>query len=233
VIPHDIRTLVVDDDFRVADVHAGYVRSVAGFVVTGIAHTAAEAFRLVGQQRIDLVLLDLYLPDEHGLDLMQRLAAEPNPPDVMVISAARDLSSIQRAMRQGAIGYLAKPFGFALLSERFGAYRDLRRRVAALASSGPQDTDQADIDALFALLGGSVLPQAPKGQSASTMRLVRQAVLHAEPDISAAQVAEAVGISRPTAQRYLAYLAQHGAIELRLQYGSTGRPEHRYRSRPS
>ena len=106
---------------------------------------------------------------QHRLDLMRRLATSPSPPDVMVISAARDLASIRRAMRQGAIGYLAKPFGFALLAERFGAYRNLRRRVAALASSGPDGADQADIDALFALLGGSATPAPPKGQSASTM----------------------------------------------------------------
>ncbi|MBN9610947.1 MAG: two-component system response regulator [Actinobacteria bacterium 69-20] len=226
-----IGTLVVDDDFRVADVHAGYVKSVTGFTVVGVAQSAAQTLRAVQDRRPDLVLLDLYLPDEHGLDVMRRLDEVPTPPDVIVVSAARDLASVRRAMRQGAVGYVAKPFGFALLNERLCAYRDLRRRVAALSTEGSQAAEQSDIDALFALLGGSTVAPAPKGQSESTMRLVREAVRHAAPDISAVQVADSVGISRTTAQRYLVYLARHGVIELRLQYGSTGRPEHRYRPR--
>ncbi|MEO7126297.1 MAG: response regulator [Nakamurella sp.] len=224
-----IRTLVVDDDFRVADVHAGYVQAVPGFAVVGIAHTAAQALQMVVDLAPDLTLLDLYLPDQHGLDLMHRIAEAPNPPDVLVISAARDLAGIRRAMQQGAIGYLAKPFGAALLGERLNAYRDLRRRMIAMTSSGPHEAEQAEIDGLFALLGGSTMIPAPKGQSDSTMHLVRQAVQRTSSDVSAVQVAEAVGISRPTAQRYLAYLAQHRVIELRLRYGTTGRPEHRYR----
>lgn len=224
-----IRTLVVDDDFRVAEVHAGYAAAMDGFEVVGSEHTAARALQAAGDLAVELVLLDLYLPDENGLDLMRRLADLPSPPDVIVISAARDLASIRRAMQQGAVGYLVKPFRFAQFAERLGAYRDLQRRLAQLDAGGTGEADQAQIDTLFALLRGSMLPAAPKGQSASTMRLVRQAVLQADPDISAAEVAESVGVSRPTAQRYLAYLARHGVVELRLQYGSTGRPEHRYR----
>lgn len=224
-----IRTLVVDDDFRVAEVHAGYAAAVAGFDVVATAHTAADALRLARESGIELVLLDLYLPDENGLDLMRRLAALPAPPDVIVISAARELAAIRRAMQQGAVGYLVKPFRYAQFAERLGAYRDLRRRLAQLDAAGAAETDQAQIDALFALLRGSALPSPPKGHSASTMHLVRDAVRDADGDISASEVADVVGISRPTAQRYLAYLARHGAVDLRLQYGATGRPEHRYR----
>ena len=224
-----IRTLVVDDDFRVAEVHAGYVAATDGFQVAGSAHTGAQALRLAGDLDVDLVLLDLYLPDENGLDLMRRFADLPSPPDIIVISASRDLASIRRAMQQGAVGYLVKPFRFAQFAERLGAYRDLQRRLAQLDASGAGEADQAQIDALFALLRGPAMPPAPKGHSASTMRLVREAVQRAPVDISAAEVADTVGISRPTAQRYLAYLAQHGIVELRLQYGTAGRPEHRYR----
>jgi two-component system CitB family response regulator len=62
------------------------------------------------------------------------------------------------------------------------------------------------------------------------MRLVRDYVRQADPDVSASDVAGHLGISRPTAQRYLTSLAQQGVIELRLRYGTTGRPEHRYRT---
>jgi response regulator of citrate/malate metabolism len=224
-----IQTLVVDDDFRVAEVHAGKEQPQERNTDTAQAHTAEQAYRSAAESSPDLVLLDLFLPDEPGLDLMRRLTGLPSPPDVIVISAARDLAAIRQAMRQGAVGYLVKPFRFALFAERLRAYRDLSARLSALAAAGPREAEQADIDALFAMLGGPGIPAAPKGQSASTMRLVRDAVQQADPDASAAEVAELVGISRPTAQRYLAYLSRHGVIDLRLQYGTTGRPEHRYR----
>lgn len=226
-----IDTLIVDDDFRVAQVHAGYVQAMPGFQVVGVAHTAQEALDLAERQTPDLVLLDLYLPDEHGLDLMRRLMDLPCSADTVVISAARDVASVRRAMRQGAVGYIMKPFGMQQLSERLSAFRDLSLRLASMAR-GAQETDQAEVDALFARLGGPVAASPPKGQSASTMRLIREQVQCADPDISAAEVAAALGISRPTAQRYLAYLVRHGAIDLRLQYGTAGRPEHRYSARP-
>lgn len=229
---HVIDTLIVDDDYRVAQVHAGYVQAMTGFKVVGLAHMAREAYDLTEKCAPNLVLLDLYLPDEHGLDLMRRLMDLPRPPDTIVISAARDLASVRRAMRQGAVGYLMKPFGMQQFSQRLGAYRDLSRRLSAMAG-GTQEADQADVDALFAMLGGPAVPAPPKGQSASTMRLIRDQVQRASPDISAAEVAATLGISRPTAQRYLAYLVRHGAIALRLQYGTAGRPEHRYSAHPA
>lgn len=225
-----IGTLIVDDDYRVAEVHAGYVQTLPDFRVVGLAHTAREALDLVEAGAPDLVLLDLYLPDQHGLDLMRRLMDLAHAPDTIVISAARDLASVRRAMRQGAVGYLMKPFGMQQFSEKLKAYRDLARRLSAMAG-GTDQAEQADVDALFALLGGPATVPPPKGQSASTMRLIRAQVQRADPDTSAGEVASALGISRPTAQRYLAYLARHGAVELRLQYGTTGRPEHRYSAR--
>jgi response regulator of citrate/malate metabolism len=224
-----IETLVVDDDFRVARLHADFVAAVDGFTLAGIAHTAAEAYEFVRVSHPDLVLLDLYLPDEHGLELMRRLAdVDPPAPDVMVITAARDLTQVRTAMRQGAAYYLVKPFRFAELSNRLGAYRDLRRRLSEL-DRGPVEADQQDVDGLYQLLHAGASTQPPKGQSATTMQLVKDLV-RSRTDVSAAEVAAEQGISRPTAQRYLAALARRGVVDLRLRYGSTGRPEHRYSS---
>jgi response regulator of citrate/malate metabolism len=176
----------------------------------------------------DLVLLDLYLPDEHGLALMRRILTIDGPrPDIIVITAARDLSSVRTAMRLGAVHYLVKPFGFGRLAERLGAYRDLRSRLGTLTD----EADQDDVDTLYGLLRTG--PRADKGYSSSTMGLVREAVRAADPDISAAELATRIGISRPTAQRYLSHLARQGTVEILLRYGLTGRPEHRYRARVS
>jgi response regulator of citrate/malate metabolism len=221
-----ISTLVVDDDYRVATIHAGYVQRVSGFRVTATAHTAVAAWQAVQSNTLDLVLLDLYLPDEHGLTLLRRIHGIEGPrPDVIVITAARDLRSVRAAMQLGAVHYLVKPFGFNRLAERLVAYRDLRKRLGTL----DREADQDDVDTLYGLL--RTAPTSGKGFSPSTMTLVRDAVRAAAPDVSAAELATTLGISRPTAQRYLSQLAQQGAVEIVLRYGATGRPEHRYRLR--
>jgi response regulator of citrate/malate metabolism len=222
-----ITTLVVDDDFRVAAIHSAYVQRIDGFAVAGQAHGAAEALAAVDVLTPDLILLDLYLPDDSGLAVMRRLAERDHPrPDVLAITAARDVSSVRTAMQLGAVNYLVKPFAFNTLRDRLVGYRDLRQRLTSL-----EQADQQDVDALYATLHVPALPAAPaKGHSAPTLAMVRDAVCESSQDVSAAEVAVLVGISRPTAQRYLSYLAQHGIVQLHLRYGSTGRPEHRYRA---
>jgi response regulator of citrate/malate metabolism len=236
----EVRVLVVDDDYRVAKIHAAYVDRTAGFTVVGQAHSAAQALDLVEALRPDLVLMDVYLPDGDGLGVIRKLleaaesagssSAQTGPhPDFVVITAARDVSTVRTAMQLGAVHYLVKPFGYPAMAEKLTSYLDLRRRMETLDDSG-SDADQADVDELFGLLRGQpALPALPpKGHSAPTLELVRNAVRAAAGDISASEVAEAVGISRPTAQRYLSYLTRHGVVRLQLRYGATGRPEHRY-----
>jgi len=221
-----IRTLIVDDDFRVSRIHAAYVARVPGFEVVGQAHTLQEARRLVEETAPDLVLLDVYLPDGSGLDLIRELEPCEGRPDCIAITAARDVETVRTAMQLGAVHYLVKPFAFDTLADRLRGYSDLRARLDQL----PSEADQAEVDALFGLFHGpAALPAQPrKGHSAPTLELVRSAVRAATEPMSAAQVADQVGISRPTAQRYLAYLAEHGVVRLELKYGATGRPEHRY-----
>jgi response regulator of citrate/malate metabolism len=227
-----IEVLVADDDFHVAKIHTAYVERVPGFAVLGRAQSAAETLAAVSELRPDLVLLDIYLPDDNGLNVIRRVldrAAEEGasqPPDFIVISSARDVASVRTAMQLGAVHYLVKPFGFATLRDRLSAYEQLRQRLTTL----DDQADQADVDALYGLLRGPAMlpPNLPKGHSAPTLERVRDAVRSVQDDVSAAEVAELVGISRPTAQRYLTYLAKHGVVRLRLRYGVTGRPEHRY-----
>ncbi len=220
---------MVDDDYRVAEIHASYVARVPGFQVVGQAHTAASAGASMDRLRPDLVLLDLYLLDGNGLDLIRTLAAGVDRPDFLVITAARDVPTVRGAMQLGAVHYLVKPFGFVQLRDRLESYRDLHRRISSIGSG--READQEQVDGLYALLrtplGSGVLP---KRHSAPTMSLVRDLVRGAEDDVSAAEVAVELGISRPTAQRYLSYLASQGVVELRLRYGGPGRPEQRYRA---
>ncbi|MDI5965578.1 response regulator [Streptomyces sp. SL13] len=226
-----IRTLVVEDDFRVGQIHAVCIERLDGFEVVGQSPTVADALTAVGETRADLLLLDIYLPDGTGLDVLRRLTrdrAEARP-DAIMTTAARDVASIRAAMKLGAVGYLVKPFTLAALGERLTAYRELRQRMTAMDGSG--QPDQSDVDALFSAARPAALPPVlAKGHSAPTLALVRDTVRSARRDLSAAEVAESTGVSRATAQRYLSYLVREGLASLELRYGSTGRPEHRYRA---
>ncbi|MDQ2853162.1 MAG: response regulator [Actinomycetota bacterium] len=222
-----IRVLVVDDDYRVAGIHAAYVNRTEGFEVIAQAHTASEARALTASQSPDLILMDIYLPDGNGLDVVRKLLKQPQSPDVIVISAARDLDAIRKAMQIGALHYLVKPFAHQALTERLNAYRKLHNYLNELSEA----PEQKEVDKLFELLRSPEPISSPraKGHSAPTLELVRDTVRACAEDISAAEVSEQIGISRPTAQRCLTYLERHNVVTLNLRYGATGRPEHRYR----
>jgi response regulator of citrate/malate metabolism len=221
-----LSVLIVDDDFRVASVHQGFVERVEGFRVIGQAHTAAEALELARAHRPDVVLLDLYLPDGDGLGVARALLEEPEPPTVMVISAATDVEAVRRSVQLGAVHYLVKPFGFAALAERLTAIRDAHAQLARW----PDDAGQDDITKVFELLRAAAAPigGTEHDHLAPTLRLIHDAITSSGGSLSASEVARAIGISRATAQRYLSRLEQSGLLTLELRYGSTGRPEHRY-----
>ncbi|MFE4756240.1 response regulator [Streptomyces mirabilis] len=219
-----IEVLVVDDDTRVARVNAAYVDKVPGFRVAGEAHNAAEALHGIETlPHLDLVLMDHYLPDETGLAVVQEMRRRGHQTDVIMVTAARDISTVQAAMRQGALQYLVKPFAFAGLRAKLEAYASLRR---TLDVGG--EAEQAQVDRIFGALSASAEPDLPKGHSPTTAELVRRALVTAEGPLSAQEIAEETGLSRQTAQRYLKLLERTGRARLTLKYGDAGRPEHRY-----
>lgn len=220
-----IRTLVVDDDFRVADLHCAYVERVKGFSVAGRAGTGAEALQSVDRLRPDLVLLDIYLPDISGLEVLQRLRDDDHPAvDVISITAAREVESLRGAMRGGVVHYLIKPFLFATFEEKLLSYAAAHDRMVHLARA-----EQGDVDRIFSVLRSARSETLPKGLSEATLDLILQALGHSQSGLAAAAVADAAGLSRVTARRYLDHLCQLGKAELTMRYGGPGRPEHRYR----
>jgi response regulator of citrate/malate metabolism len=214
-----IDVLVVDDDFMVARIHRGFVDRIDGFRVVGTAHTGAQALTAVAELEPDLVLLDLYLPDVFGLDLVTTLRAKGHDCDVLVITAAREAEAVRGAVRRGVVNYLLKPFGFEDLRDRLEDY-------AVRRSSVPDTvTSQADVDRA---LGRSSGTRLPKGLSPQTAELVAAALRDAPGSLSAAECANQVGISRVSARRYLEYFCSSGQAEVSLRYGAAGRPERRY-----
>lgn len=217
--------LVVEDEALAAEAHGAYVGRVPGFTLAGTARSAHEAARfLAADLEVDLVLLDMNLPDGHGLGLLQRVRAAGHRADVIAVTSARDADVVRGAVTQGVVLYLLKPFTFATFRaklEQYAAYR------ASLTQ--PADLDQQDVDALLGSLRASGPTALPKGMSAETLREVTAALRAAEGGLSATEVAAAVGASRVTARRYLEHLADAGQAVRQPRYGGTGRPEVEYR----
>jgi response regulator of citrate/malate metabolism len=216
-----IRVLVVDDDFMVAKVHSGYVARTEGFEVVGVAHTGGDALRQVALLKPDLVLLDIYLPDQSGLEVLKSLRANEDV-DVIVITAATDVETVRSAMRGGVLHYLIKPFDYSALRDQLAHFASLHEKLHRLGSAG-----QADVDQVFGARPSSK-PLLPKGLTPETARLVENA-LRSHPDgLSATECASSTGVARVSARRYLEYFVSTGRAEVRLRYGGTGRPERIY-----
>jgi response regulator of citrate/malate metabolism len=218
-----VRTLIVDDDVRVADVHRGYVERVDGFAVAGVAHRGADALRRVAEDRPDLLLLDIYLPDLGGLEVCRRLRAAGSLVDVIAVTAARDVETVKGAVGLGVAQYLVKPFAFTTFREKLERYAAYRARVARGGEAA-----QGEIDAMLGELRSSSAIPLPKGLSRETLELVARTLREADGPLGAVETAEKAGLSRVTARRYLEHLVLANDAELELRYGS-GRPEHRYR----
>jgi response regulator of citrate/malate metabolism len=221
-----IRVLVVEDDPVAADAHALYAGRVAGFTVVGVAHSRAAAVRLLERTGVDLILLDLYLPDGHGLHLLRSLRAAGHHADVIAVTSARDLAVVREGVSLGVVQYVLKPFTFATLRDRLVRYAEFR--AAAGEASGQEEVDRA-----LATLRTPQPAALPKGLSAPTLAAVTRTLRESGTGLTATEAGAAVGISRITARRYLEHLVTSGRAERSPQYGQVGRPELQYRWMPS
>lgn len=213
-----IRVLVVEDDFRVARMHVEFAARVPGFAVVATAGTAEEARAVLAGQEVDLLLLDTYLPGESGLDLLASVDV-----DTIMLTAASDAATVRASLARGALNYLVKPFTMEQLADRLTAYARYRRALEHDRTLG-----QDEIDRAIRLRHEGDRPALPKGRSPVTAELISDALRNAATPRSAADIAAELGVSRATAQRYLAGLAESGSARMTLRYGTTGRPEHLY-----
>ncbi|SDU39617.1 response regulator [Gordonia westfalica] len=223
-----IRVLIVEDESVIAEAHRDYLGRIGGFEVVGAVTTAQEALRTARTQNVDLVLLDLGLPDARGTDLASALSGVRPAPDVIAITAQRDLQTVRDAMSRGVLLYLLKPFTFAAFREKIEQYLRYREALAGDADA----VSQRDVDrALAELRSGDSRRSAKKGSAPHTEDAVCRAVRDSADGLTASEVARALGSSRVTAWRYLERLADDGVLDRDTQYGSAGRPQVRYRWR--
>ena len=224
-----VRVLIVEDEATAAEAHAAYTERVDGFAVAGVARSAGEAARhLARDPDVDLILLDMHLPDGHGLGLLQKLRSAGHLCDVIAVTSARDVEVVRAAVAQGVVLYLLKPFTFAMFRTKLEQYAAYRAQLTQ--SPGEVAQDQVD-EMLGALRARGAATPLPKGMSNESLKQVVAALRRSETPLSATEVAEQIGASRVTARRYLEHLADAGSAERAPRYGGSGRPEVEYRWR--
>ncbi len=219
-----IAVLVVEDDEVAAAAHAMYVERVPGFTVEAVAHSAQQATRLLGSRAIDLVLLDMGLPDRPGLSVVQNMRAAGHRADVIAVTSAREVAVVRAAVSLGIVQYILKPFVFATLRERLEAYLSYRARVAEAVVA---DT-QGQVDSMFtALHSGSATP-LPKGMSEDLFTRTCAGLRDAAEPLSSSELGLVLGVSRVTARRYGEHLVAIGRARRGSRYAGAGRPEVTY-----
>lgn len=224
-----INVLIVDDDAMVAELNRMYVARVPGFRCCGTASTLPQAKEMLSDPalEIDLVLLDVYMQQHSGLDLLPTIRASGRAIDVIMITSAADATTVQTSLRYGVVDYLIKPFQFPRFEEALNAWREKRK----LMTNQPY-YEQVEVDRL--LHGAS--PEStddrrlPKGLTAQTLRTICQWIdNHPGSEFSTDELAAAVTISRVSCRKYLIWLAQINILYTSIHYGATGRPVYRYR----
>lgn len=230
--PH-FRVLVVDDEPETARAHAAYVDRVPGFATGAIAANGNAALALMDAARdagapFDLVLLDMTLPDLHGIDVARRMRGRGYTVDIIAITAVRELSVVRSAVATGITQYLIKPFTFAAFSEKLENHR---RYVATMRSTGGAASQEALDSAFSALRSATSSSALPKGLISERLEQIREH-LQAEAGraYSATEVGQVLGMSRVTARRYLEHLAESRAVIKQPRIGTRGRPEFEYRA---
>jgi len=225
-----ITVLIVEDDLLIAEAHSTYLARLEGFSLLGVAPTARDGMRIAseagaGDTPVDLVLLDLGLPDASGISLASALSGLQPAPDIIAITSERDLEMVRAAVSHGALAYLLKPFTFAAFRDRLERYR----RYRGALPSGIEAASQSEVDrALAELRFTTERSVAPKGAAPGTHDEIARTVRDRTGGVTADEVAKAVGVSRVTAWRYLERLADQGSVVRQTEYGKTGRPSTRY-----
>lgn len=220
-----LKIAIIEDDPQIAEIQRRFLDRIDNVELVGIAHSVEDANSIIEVFQPHLVLLDVYLPDGNGLDLLRQWRAENSPLDVILITAAKEVDTLRSALRSGVFEYILKPLVFERLEEAIKNYQHHLERLDSLNS-----LQQDELDALIS--NADRKPKStnrlPKGIDALTLDKVRE-ILNLNQDFNAEEVGQHIGASRTTARRYLEFLVgSHEAIA-EISYGHVGRPERRYK----
>ncbi|WP_173915440.1 response regulator [Halobacillus sp. Marseille-Q1614] len=223
-----IKVIVAEDDFRVAQLHEKFLKEIGNIEVSAKALNAEEALKAVSEHKPDLLLLDVYMPDRLGTDLLHELRELQPALDIIMITAANEKDMIAKALNYGVVDYIIKPISMNRFIETIEAYHQKKRLI-----NSSDTLDQKVIDQLIGKETEDTESQGtssvPKGIDQLTLKKVRDLLKqYATEGLTAEEASAHLGASKTTSRRYLEYLisTKEGTAEMR--YGKVGRPERKY-----
>ncbi|MDQ0201592.1 response regulator [Neobacillus ginsengisoli] len=216
-----IRVMIVEDDPMVAGFNKSYLAKVDGFQLVAMASTVDDAIKIIEQQEIDLILLDIFMPGKHGLELLTYLRENEKETDVIIISAASDMDRIKKALRYGVVDYLIKPFEFERFNMALAAYQEKTTFIQKQQVINQEELDNQ----ILRREEKAILEELPKGLTKDTLKKIWEAIqLMKEAPFSTEEIVKHVGISRVSTRKYLNFLKDIGILEVKVIYGTIGRP---------
>ncbi|WP_027410503.1 response regulator [Anoxybacteroides tepidamans] len=218
------KVLLIEDDPMVQEVNRQFIEQVPHFRVIGAATNGIQGIEMVRDLNPDLVIIDIYMPDQDGLETLQQIRTEGHAIDVIAITAASDIETVRRVLQNGAFDYIMKPFKFARLKQALEHYHAFRQRLTLR-----EKLTQKELDSLLQPVDIETDSALPKGLNDITLQKVINYLEKQINPVSAEEVAEGIGIARVTARRYLEYLEKQQKIQMDIQYGGIGRPVNRYK----
>ncbi|WP_088105759.1 response regulator [Halalkalibacter urbisdiaboli] len=216
-----IKVFIVEDDPMVLDVNIGFLEKIPLFQLCGTALNSSQAIESIEEKKPDLVLLDMFLPDGSGLEVLSWIRMNQVHCDVIMITAARDATTIHEVFRLGAVDYLVKPFRFNRFKTALETYQKMWKKLSDVSILNQEDIDELKQVSLQKV-------GLPKGLSETTLRQILMNLMEQSEPVTAEQLASYLGMARVTVRRYLDYLEQSGQIRVQIQYGNVGRPSHYY-----
>ncbi|XRG78960.1 response regulator [Rossellomorea sp. GAMAL-10_SWC] len=224
-----IEVLIVEDDSRIAEIHQRFIERIEGFSVIGIATNYQDAVDLIEILKPQLVLLDVYFPDMNGLDFLQWMKKNSILADVIMITASKEIESVNKALHYGVFDFIIKPVIFDRFKKSLIRYVNHSNKVQSLQSKSAYLT-QEEIDGLIGKNNSMIEEQSiyPKGIDKLTLDKVLFVINEVHNGMTAENIGLEIGVSRTTARRYLEYLVSEGKVLADLAYGTIGRPERVY-----
>lgn len=219
-----INVLIVEDDPMVAEFNKRFLSKLEGYDLVGIADTVSKATEVINTKKVDLILLDVYMPGQNGLDLLAEIRDKALEIDVILITAASEVDKIQTALHYGAIDYLIKPFEFERFKQALEKYKEKYKIFHE-----KENLDQTLIDQkLFksAIQAQKEKKVLPKGLTESTLIVIVNAMKQMK-SFTTDELAETTAISRVSVRKYLQFLVEIEVLEETLNYG-IGRPVYHY-----
>lgn len=219
-----LKILIVEDDPMVSSINKQYLMRIIKpeNLTVYQTDTAKKALTITKKINPDLILLDVYLPKTSGTELLEQFIQHNLHPNVIMLSAAKDSTNINMALKYGVLDYLLKPFSFNRFKEaieHFLKYNKLLQKNNTVS--------QGELDHIFITQDMNNLNDEtglPKGLSDFSLTKIKTAISQLADEFSNQDVARQSKLSRITTKKYLDYLEKTGKLSAKVHYLKVGRP---------